>query len=145
VLQYRVDGGPVRRKTIGMYGSPWTTQTARWEAERLLTIVRQGVDPVEQSREKKRRETALNFSVYCDLFVDLYLRSHWPDTCPEAMRVLEAVAKPRWGKRSLISLERADMVQLMDDYSDRPGRRKHIHSILRRPGATHLQTSGIPI
>jgi hypothetical protein len=45
VLQYRVNGGPARRKTIGLHGSPWTTQTARREAERLLTVVRQGVDP----------------------------------------------------------------------------------------------------
>jgi hypothetical protein len=71
VLQYRVEGGPARRKTIGIHGSPWTTQTARREAERLLMLVRQGIDPVEQQRELKRREKALNFSAYCDLFVDL--------------------------------------------------------------------------
>ena len=40
VLQYRVNGGLSRRKTIGIHGSPWTTQTARKEAERLLMIVR---------------------------------------------------------------------------------------------------------
>ena len=40
VLQYRVSGGPARRKTIGILGSPWTTQTVRKEAERLFMIVR---------------------------------------------------------------------------------------------------------
>lgn len=132
VLQYRVDGGPARRKTIGMHGSPWTTQTARKEAERLLMQVRQGIDPVEQAREAKRREKALNFSAYCDLFVDLYLQPNWPDTWPEAMRALESIAKPRWGERSLMSLKRSDMVKLMDDYADRPGRKKYIHSVLRK-------------
>jgi integrase len=132
VLQYRVNGGPSRRKTIGMHGSPWTIQTARKEAERLLMIVRQGIDPVEQQREAKRKEKALNFSAYCDMFVDLYLQPHWPDTWPEAMRTLENVAKPRWGKRSLLSLKRADMVKLMDDYSDRPARKKYVHSLLRK-------------
>jgi hypothetical protein len=78
VFQYRVEGGPARRKTIGIHGSPWTTQTARREAERLLILVRKGIDPVEQQRELKRREKALNFSGYCDLFVDLYLQSNWP-------------------------------------------------------------------
>ncbi len=34
VLQYRDNGGPARRMTIGIHGSPWTTQTARKEAER---------------------------------------------------------------------------------------------------------------
>jgi integrase len=132
VLQYRVNGGPSRRKTIGIHGSPWTTQTARKEAERLLMIVRQGIDPVEAQREVKRKEKALNFSAYCDMFVDLYLQPHWPDTWPEAMRTLENVAKPRWGKRSLLSLKRADMVKLMDEYADRPGRKKYVHSLLRK-------------
>ncbi len=95
-------------------------------------LVRQGVDPVEQQREAKRREKALNFSAYCDLFVDLYLQANWPDTWPEAMRTLENVAKPRWGKRSLLSLKRADMVKLMDEYADRPGRKKYVHSLLRK-------------
>jgi Arm DNA-binding domain len=125
VLQYRVNGGPSRRKTIGIHGSPWTTQTARKEAERLLMIVRQGVDPVEAQREARRKEKALNVSAYCDFFVDLYLQPHWPDTWPEAMRALENVIKPRWGKRSLLSLKRTDMVKLMDEYADRPGRKKY--------------------
>lgn len=132
VLQYRVTGGPSRRKTIGIHGSPWTTQTARKEAERLLMIVRQGIDPVEAQREARRREKALNVSAYCDFFVDLYLQPHWPDTWPEAMRTLENVVKPRWGKRSLMSLKRADMVKLMDEYADRPGRKKYVHSLLRK-------------
>jgi hypothetical protein len=49
-------------------------------------IARQGIDPVEVQREAKRKEKALNFSAYCDTFVDLYLQPHWPDTWPEAMR-----------------------------------------------------------
>lgn len=95
-------------------------------------LVRQGVDPVEQQREAKRKEKTLNFSAYCDLFVELYLQPNWPDTWPEAMRTLENVAKPRWSKRALTDLKRVDMVKLMDDYSNRPGRRKYVHSRLRK-------------
>ena len=95
-------------------------------------IVRQGIDPVEAQREAKRKEKALNIAAYCDFFVDLYLQPHWPDTWPEAMRTLENVVKPRWGKRSLLSLKRADMVKLMDEYADRPGRKKYVHSLLRK-------------
>jgi integrase len=132
VLQYRTNGGPARRTTIGIHGSPWTTQTARKEAERLLMLVRQGVDPVEEARDAKRREKVLNFSSYCDQFVELYLQSNWPDTWPEQLRILENVLKPRWGKKPLTVLKRADMVKLMDDYADRPGSRKCIHSLLRK-------------
>ncbi|MFM6830674.1 MAG: tyrosine-type recombinase/integrase [Novosphingobium sp.] len=132
VLQYRTNGGPARRTTIGIHGSPWTTQTARKEAERLLMLVKQGIDPVEKARDAKRREKVLNFSSYCDQFVELYLQSNWPDTWPEQQRILENVLKPRWGKKSLIALKRADMVKLMDDYADRPGSRKVVHSLLRK-------------
>lgn len=132
VLQYRTNGGPARRTTIGIHGSPWTTQTARKEAERLLILVRQGLDPVEEARNLKRRVQVLNFSSYCDQFVELYLQSNWPDTWPEQQRILENVFKPRWGKKALTALKRADMVKLMDDYADRPGSRKVIHSLLRK-------------
>lgn len=132
VLQYRTNGGPARRTTIGIHGSPWTTQTARKEAERLLMLVRQGIDPVEEAQNAKRREKVFNFSAYCDQFVELYLQSNWPDTWPEQMRILENVLKPRWGKKALTALKRADMVKLMDDYADRPGSRKVIHSLLRK-------------
>lgn len=132
VFQYRVDGGPARRKTIGLHGSPWTPQTARREAERLLLQVVRGIDPVEARREAKRREQALNFSTYCDKFVDLYLQSNWQGTWPEAMRALENVVKPRWGKMPLNAIKRSDIVKLMDDYADRPGRRKYVHSVLRK-------------
>lgn len=42
-------------------------------------LVRQGIDPVEEAREKKRKEKVLNFSSYCDQFVELYLQSNWID------------------------------------------------------------------
>lgn len=145
VLQYRVNGGPARRKTIGIHGSPWTSQTARKEAERLLMLVRQGVDPVEEAREKKRRDKALNFSAYCDQFAELYLQSNWVDSWPEDMRMVETEFKPRWGKKSLTALKRADMVKLMDDYADRPGMRKHIHSILRKPLNWAVDREGIAV
>ena len=132
VLQYRVNGGPARRTTIGIHGSPWTTQTARKEAERLLMLVRQGVDPVEESRAARRREKVLNFSAYCDQFVELYLQSNWADTWPEQQRIIENVLKPRWGRKPLTALKRPDMVKLMDDYANRPGSRKVIHSLLRK-------------
>lgn len=132
VLQYRTNGGPARRMTIGIHGSPWTTLTARKEAERLLMLVKQGVDPVEEARNAKRREKILNFSSYCDQFVELYLQSNWPDTWREQLRIIEKVFKPRWGKKPLTALKRADMVKLMDDYADRPGSRKVIHSLLRK-------------
>jgi hypothetical protein len=48
ILHYRVGTGrcaPLRKLTIGKHGSPWTAETARAEAKRLLAIVVQGKDP----------------------------------------------------------------------------------------------------
>jgi ribosomal protein L16/L10AE len=38
-------GAPKRRLTIGKHGSPWTPETARIEAKRLLAEVAAGRDP----------------------------------------------------------------------------------------------------
>lgn len=132
VFQYRVNGGPARRKTIGPVGSPWTPLTARKEAERLLVKVYQGIDPVEASREARRRKEALNFPAYCAKFTDLYLKQNWPGTWNAARQTLENVVIPRWGDRSVAEIKRGDIVKVLDDYTDRPARRKEIHSVLRK-------------
>ena len=48
VLQYRAGssrGAPLRKLTIGRHGSPWTAETARSEAKRLLGMIESGADP----------------------------------------------------------------------------------------------------
>jgi hypothetical protein len=44
VVQYR-SRGRVRRLTIGRHGQPWTPETARGEALRVLADVASGADP----------------------------------------------------------------------------------------------------
>jgi integrase len=132
VFQYRVDGGPARRKTIGPVGSPWTPATARKEAERLLVQVYQGIDPVEAKREAKRKKETLNFRTYSERFVELYLKPNWRGTWGSAQCTINNVFIPRWGNRPVHEITRADIVKVLDEYSDRPARRKEIHSLLRK-------------
>ena len=132
VFQYRVDGGPARRKTIGPVGSPWTPATARKEAERLLVQVYQGIDPVEAKREAKRKKETLNFRTYSERFVELYLKPNWRGTWGSANCTIHNVFIPRWGNRPVHEITRADIVKVLDEYSDRPARRKEIHSLLRK-------------
>lgn len=132
VFQYRVDGGPARRKTIGPVGSPWTPATARKEAERLLVQVYQGIDPVEAKREAKRKKETLNFRTYSERFVELYLKPNWRGTWGSAQSTINNVFIPRWGNRPVHEITRADIVKVLDEYSDRPARRKEIHSLLRK-------------
>jgi integrase len=59
-------GSPKRRLTIGKHGSPWTPETARSEARRLLAEVAAGRDPAAARREDRN---ALTFGELVDLYL----------------------------------------------------------------------------
>ena len=63
VLMYRTREGRQRRYTIGRHGSPWTPDTARDEAKRLLGVVSQGGDPGQDKLEKRKASTVADL---CD-------------------------------------------------------------------------------
>jgi integrase len=65
VLFYRTAEGRTRWHTIGRHGSPWTPDTARDEAQRLLGEVARGSDPAADKRAKRM---AASVSELCDLY-----------------------------------------------------------------------------
>lgn len=66
VLLYRTAEGRSRRFTIGRHGAPWTPDTARDEARRLLGQVATGTDP---SAMKQAKRTAATVAELCDLYL----------------------------------------------------------------------------
>ncbi len=121
VLQYRMGGreAKTRRYTIGKHGSPWTPDTARKEGERLLIMVRQGVDPAEASKTRRRQAVDLAFSSYADQFVDLYLKDRWKDwKLGEA--VIKNHVKPVLRDKPLPEINRAALNPIWDSLRDRP-------------------------
>jgi integrase len=67
ILKYRTAVGRRQRwYTIGRHGAPWTPDTARVEAQRLLGEVAQGKDPAS---EKKGRSKAITVAEFCDLYL----------------------------------------------------------------------------
>jgi integrase len=66
-LVYRSSTGEQRRVTIGRWGSPWTPETARAEATRLLGEVAAGLDPA-QDKQERRHALTMNelFARYLD-------------------------------------------------------------------------------
>lgn len=66
VLMYRTAEGRLRRYTIGRHGAPWTPETARKEARRILGTVAVGNDPAAEKREKRQAATV---SELCDLYL----------------------------------------------------------------------------
>jgi integrase len=56
VLLYRTAEGRQRWHTIGRHGAPWTPDTAREEARRLLGDVTKGTDPAADKKARKASE-----------------------------------------------------------------------------------------
>jgi integrase len=67
ILKYRTLVGQRQRwYTIGRHGAPWTPDSARVKAQRLLGEVAQGNDPAS---EKKGRRKAMTLAELCDLYL----------------------------------------------------------------------------
>ncbi|MFO1124009.1 MAG: site-specific integrase [Methylocystis sp.] len=57
VLKYRTADGRQRWQTIGRHGAPWTPDTARVEARRILAEVAKGSDPAGVKQEARKAPT----------------------------------------------------------------------------------------
>jgi len=68
VVVYRTTEGRQRLYTIGGHGSPWTPDTARSDALRVLGEVVQGGDPLAD-RRSLRTSTATTVSMLCDRYL----------------------------------------------------------------------------
>ncbi|MGI4951924.1 MAG: tyrosine-type recombinase/integrase [Janthinobacterium lividum] len=67
VLLYRTADGRSRRFTIGRHGAPWTPDTARDEARRVLGEVAKGNDP---AAAKQAKRSAATVAELCDLYLE---------------------------------------------------------------------------
>ena len=65
ILKYRTAEGRQRWHTIGRHGAPWTPDTAREEARRLLGAVANGSDPASEKQTKRKATTVAEL---CDLY-----------------------------------------------------------------------------
>ena len=114
VLQYRMGGrgSPSRRYTLGAHGSPWTPDTARKEAVRLLAEIRAGRDPMEQRQTDRDQITIAEL---CDVYVAEGCGHKKPRTLAADSGRITAHIKPLLGKKRLNKLTRADVERLLRD------------------------------
>ena len=117
VLKYRA-GRRQRYLTIGKHGSPWTPETARGEAHRLLGAIHAGNDPAAQRDRLDREPTVADV-------LDRYLDDHVatfnkPTTQTEARRHVETKLKPAFGKLKISELSRADVKRWHSGLKDTP-------------------------
>ena len=106
LVQYRIGGrrGRTRRVTIGVHGSPWTPETARDEAKRLLAEVALGRDPAE---ERTRRRTESTVGEIADRYLSEHVEFHnKASTKREATRIVNARIRPEFGPTKISDLSR---------------------------------------
>lgn len=132
VLQYRMGGreSSTKRYTIGRHGSPWTPATARAEAERLLLMVGQGIDPVDADKQRRREAVDLAFSNYADRFSAACKGKGWTSLVKRSLRLH---VKPVLGKKPLPTIARSDVVAVFDRMPvDQIANRRNVFAVLRR-------------
>ncbi len=82
VLFYRTTEGRQRWHTIGRFGAPWTPDTARDQARRLLGEVVKGSDPASEKQARRKADTVTEL---CD--------AYWADV--ESGRVMTRQRAPK--------------------------------------------------
>jgi integrase len=121
VLYYRTSEGRQRWYTIGRHGAPWTPETARDEAKRLLGDVAHKADPAAEKRATRNAQTV---SELCDLYLAdaeagrLVTRRRVPkktSTLATDRGRIERHIKPLLGRRAVVSVTRADVEAFMFD------------------------------
>jgi integrase len=109
-IKYRTRDGRQRWHTIGRHGSPWTPETARAEARRLLGLVASGSDP---AGAKAAAQAAPTVEALADRFLAEHAEAkRKPRTAREYRRLVENVIRPALGKRRVVDVSRADIARL---------------------------------
>lgn len=104
-LKYRTNGRQ-RWFKIGRHGSPWTVETARSEAKRLLGSIAEGKDP-SANREAVRRD--LTVSELCDAYLDAVEGQKKASTIATDRGRIERHIKTRIGKHKVRALTSDDV------------------------------------
>jgi integrase len=130
-VQYRAGKGrsaPVRKVTIGRHGSPWTPDSARTEAKRLLGLVAGGADPAAAQAERKKADTLKDL-------ITRFLKEHVDAkrkqrTGVEYRRLLTQFVLPKLGKKKLEDITRGDIAKLHHSLSKTPYQANRVLAVL---------------
>ncbi len=123
VVMYRADGR-LRRHTIGRHGAPWTPDSARKEARRILGSVASGSDPATTKAEARSAPTV---SALCDSYFKdaesgrLLTRrraAKKASTLATDKGRIERHIKPQLGSLKVAAVTRADIERFMHAVAD---------------------------
>jgi len=133
IVQFRLPGSPTKRYTIGQHGSPWTPDSARTEALKVLGMIASGIDPAADRRAAK---SDITVSALCDLYEDEGGQTKKASTRHFDHSLINAHIKPLLGALRVKALAKPDIDRFVRDIaSGKTARtkktRKHGRSIIR--------------
>ena len=137
MLKYRIAGRP-RWYTIGRHGSPWTPDSARKEALRLLGDVAHGIDPAEKRAADRK---TINFAELGELYFAEGAAHKKPSTLHVDRGRFRLHLLPALGARRVDAVTRADIEKLLNDVKS--GRTLKPVSGKRRPGSVAKGGQGV--
>lgn len=131
---YRYRFNTVKRYTIGKYPNI-SLADAREEARELHKKVYEGIDPMEEKKRKKSKETIQTFDHLIDVFKKNYLPDLREKTSNEYERIIDAEIKPVLKGRDLEHITKSDILDLLDNIAITRGKKimsNRVRSVLSR-------------
>jgi integrase len=127
IAQYRAKGR-MRRLTIGTHGA-LTPDKARQLASIRLREVAEGGDPAEGIAEEKRGATIEELS---QRYLEEHATKKKPRSASEDKRLFDTIILPKFGKRTVASITRADIGKLHHEYRETPYQANRVLALLRK-------------
>ncbi|MCE2965633.1 MAG: site-specific integrase [Alphaproteobacteria bacterium] len=118
IIKYRMGNGrsfPAYKFTIGKHGSPWTPDSARREAERLLALINQGTDP---AKERNTEKQSMTVAALCELYVAEGCAHKKPSTLVSDRGRISRHIIPLLGQRRAKDITRTDVQKFLRDVAE---------------------------
>lgn len=115
--------------TIGRHGNPWTPETARKEALRLLAQTVSGRDP---SRERPREVSKRSFAEVASSFLSTYGRRLKPSTLETYGYLIRLQLIPAFGTRPVEQISKADVASFHAKWADKPRTANHALAVMSK-------------
>jgi integrase len=129
VVKYRHQGRQ-RWVRIGQHGSPWTPETARRDALRILGLVAQEKDPAAARLATKDAPTVADL---CDRFLAEHAAAKLkPTTAAEYRKTIASIIKPKLGRLCITDVTRADLAGLHHALRATPSHANRVVALLSK-------------
>lgn len=122
--------GRLRRITIGKHGSPWTPDSARREASRMLLEIRQGQDPTNALAEQ--RLTSEKFGTIAQRFLDHHGTRLKPSSRADYERLITLQLGPTFGERPVSEIGRQEVARAHASWKATPRQANYALAVLSK-------------